>query len=171
MRIREILEGINPDNLDPEILKGINKAKHEDARWHAERMQRARDMGFDTEHIYYHGSGNIFSTFIISQRGKLGKGVYITPNVNYALRYGDANYPLLLRGNIATRKDARNLIPDISMLDRNQVNRALRDLGFSAYHAIDEGLEREIIVFDPSNLRSLYAKFDPSKKHSSDIMA
>lgn len=66
----------------------------------AARMQRAKDMGFDTENTYYHGTRAKIDQFNIdspvAHGRQYGKGVYVTKNKKVAGRYSSGNEPLNL---------------------------------------------------------------------------
>lgn len=109
----------------------------------ASRMERARQQGFDTENVAFHGTEADIREFIPSERGKMGPGIYTSPDPQYASRfavplrnmemaraisnsealddslveYQGANIlPLLLRGNRMERFEAMSQNPDIPML-------------------------------------------------------
>jgi hypothetical protein len=128
-----------------------------------------------------------------------GKGIYTAPKehmykVNEFTRgEGEHIYPLMLRGKkifntgegyladsvlsaIPSKEDSFNKlsqltgksISELQKLDRNQ----LADL-IQKHPKEFEGLARssEIVMFDPKNIRSKFAKFDPSKADSDNIAA
>lgn len=109
----------------------------------ASRMERARQQGFDTENIAFHGTRADIGEFVPSVRGKMGPGVYTSPNPRTASRFalpgnrvrmddalvdrevldeellinqGANVLPLLLRGDRMERFDALRQNPDIPML-------------------------------------------------------
>lgn len=65
---------------------------------HAARMARAREMGFDVDNPVYHGTSADIDAMRPSERGAIGPGVYSSPYLGVAQRYGDAVYPLSLKG-------------------------------------------------------------------------
>jgi hypothetical protein len=79
---------LNPEEqseYDQAVAKGLDMSEEA-------RMKRARDMGFDTKNIYYHGTEAFepFSSFRVSDRGTFGKGVYFTSSKNLANEMGEA---------------------------------------------------------------------------------
>lgn len=144
------------------------------------RLARAREMGFDTNIMLYHGTsprggwtGNDetpdIKAFNISG-GKIA-GVYLTKSSAYSNKYTKhdgkevgAVYPVFVRGNIATADDV-NAIWEPG-LSADNITRILQNKGFDVVN--DEGMD-EVIVFDPKNIRSIHAKFDPNKSSSSNI--
>lgn len=155
----------------------------------AARMARAKEMGFDTDQVWYHGTNfnkdgvRPFEEFIPSKDGNLGPGVYATSDKGVASGYsefvhdgpdvdlmdGGAVYPFFAKGKIAQE----------ALLDE-----ALRQVGRgpgSARRAVDflkeqgfTGIKYEdgyvASIFDPSNIRSVNAAFDPAKKNSANLL-
>lgn len=137
----------------------------------ASRMQRAKEMGFDTDTVYYHGttqhgmegiSKEGFDVDTYSGKGGylLGKGVYLTPSKQYAARYGSRfhNY-------------TKDTLPEVGKMvgkDKKLVIPTFVKKGAIAGDAFDG---KEILVADPSNIRSINAAFDPAKKESANLLA
>ncbi len=144
-------------------------------------MDRARALGFDPSNEMYHATDRDFSYFIPSTKGKLGAGVYLSPNSKYAEKYVGENarvLPVLTRGNFAS-SDVKNEIsdavrkrlaqesPGFSVVDwKNQIDKEVMKRGYSGVDM--EGYERT--VFDPANIRSRFAAFDPAKIKESDLL-
>jgi len=164
-----------------------------DAGWE----QRAREQGFDTGRVLYHYTdrfefgGKEFERFIPSAAGKLGPGVYTSPDADYAERYilrgpstgGARAIPVFARGRIANEEDYQQAlelaIDDYRTRTTDAVNaytvkklakEILEEQGFS-------GIERqynkgkEVVIFDPKNLRSIHANFDPAWTESTTLLA
>lgn len=55
-------------------------------------------------------------------------------------------------------------------IEKPSIQRALRDLGFEGFNVKEAGV-KNIGVYDPAMIRSIFAKFDPAKKDSTDFMA
>jgi len=141
------------------------------------RMARAREVGFDTEMVLYHGTAADFDEFKAGS-GWMGRGVYLTPDSETAGRYtahrqhkGElANgterrnvMPLYLRGRLAPLERAADLQEQFGA---EAMQRMLRDEGYVGFRVRDE-----IIVFDPSNIRSVNAAFDPDYSDSANLLA
>lgn len=170
------------------------------------RMQRAQDLGFNTDRPLYHytdklENGGEFNQLSISPENvqtKLGRGIYTSPDNEYGDRYirkkrdmsgaYDENaraMSLYARGNIATETDydaayraatknlniARGRAPDIETKIRirndiqNETQRLLKNQGFSGVQFMDE-----VMIFDPKDVRSVNARFDPVMSSSDMIL-
>ena len=143
----------------------------------ASRMQRAEAMGFDPTDVQYHGTEADITSFIPSTSGKMGPGVYTTPSQSTANTFsgypspfaeGGNVMPLLTRGDYIDNADAFNMRPDISGKEGQRIlNEALQEAGYAGREAGGRGLlTGERVTFDPSNVRSLFAAFDPEYKGS-----
>jgi Phage Mu protein F like protein len=138
----------------------------------ASRYTRAREQGFDTGKVWYHGSAHEFSEFKAGTGGLVGSNtpvVWLTENPDAADifargRLGDAPqvYPLFVRGRLASDKDYDNMKSKTSNKD---VLSELKRAGFSGAHA-GSGV---VVVFDPKNIRSVHAAFDPHFKEAADL--
>ena len=172
----------------------------------AARMQRAQELGFDTNRPLYHYTdkledGGEFNRLAVSPdnvQTKLGRGIYTSPNNQYGDRYvrqqremsgaygeNARAIPLYARGNLATDVDfdaamraaRENLgiqgrrVPDresklrLSNEIRSEAQRLLKDQGFSGIQFMDE-----VMIFDPKDVRSVNARFDPAMSNSDMIM-
>ena len=145
-----------------------------------ERMERAREMGFDTDQAYYHGTASDFDEFSMPDDGRFslhGRGVYFARDpskVRFAEQDGGNVIPAHIRGKMGTEADRidaeRALGPQLAGMGHGPrselINSEMRRRGFTGYHAGDQ-----TIVFDPSNIRSVNAAFDPAKKDSPNLMA
>lgn len=149
----------------------------------ASRMERAREQGYDPDDIQLHGGGADISQFKTSEEGMLGPGVYTTssqtlanefagvlPDGRATGREGGVIYPVLTRGDEANRFTGfrdyvrRNPQVRVSELaeDFSQQRQNLDKTG------IDDFLGRQPVrnTFDPSDIRSVNAAFDPDYKGS-----
>lgn len=145
-------------------------------------MDRAKALGFDSASEMYHATDKDFSSFIPSIKGKLGAGVYMSPNSKYAEKYVDESarvLPVLTRGDYANesiRTEVADLIrdrmakenPRFSVADwKKQIDLEMKGRGFAG--ADMQNLERT--VYDPSNIRSRFAAFDPARVNENDLLA
>jgi hypothetical protein len=159
------------------------------------RMARADEMGFNRD-IYHKTWGenfegdNAFSSFDPqkmqqSDYGYAGKGVYATPkplggstygNVTMQLKTNIKNPYIRTADNFKDELDPYLWIPKNSeRLGSNAEASAawtemMQSNGYDGF--IDEAVENgEIVIFDPKNVRSINAEFDPTKADSSDLLS
>lgn len=173
----------------------------------AEKLARAKEMGFDTDNVYYHGSPNPdIKEFKPSEKGMFGSAVYLTKNPEEAGQYAIQSntgtqgtptiYPLLTKGRILNRTNYKDIwdlykeidpsLPNIdfsgnwwenkkNLEDFNSAVKKMDKLGLindlvkksKIFSGIQDQDHR--IIFDPKNIRSKFAKFDPAMSESSDI--
>jgi len=149
------------------------------------RMQRANNQGFDTDRVlYHHTDADNIEEFVPSAKGKLGAGIYTSPNPQYGERYADnatgtANVlPLYARGPIAKAAD----IDAASSLSRDMLSAKGRPFGAQEWKATTNNILKEqgftgkevaeeVSIFDPENVRSVNAAFNPNKSDSKNILA
>jgi len=130
------------------------------------RMERARQMGFDTSRVLYHGTWREFSAF---DGGSLA---WFSDQQTIAADYG--------RNQIAAYVRApRILVHDVAAKPnfdwRPIVSQAKRD-GYDAVrldNKPDRGSDApqtQFVIFDPTNIRSVNAAFDPAHADSPNLM-
>lgn len=145
------------------------------------RMQRARDLGWNTERQVYHGTpgeieGDVLRT---SPDGLLGRGVYLTTATDQANTYagedGGAVLPLFIRGELATldqlkeaQKRAAAGIGNVMNAQRKIAELAQHYLQQAGYTGVEAGTT--IAMFDFSDVRSVNARFDPMRDSQSGFM-
>jgi len=154
----------------------------------ASRMQRAEDMGFGED--MYHLTDKDFSEFIpggpenIDDQG----AIFFRPdpstsasqhNVSFETE-GAREMPVKIRGdsplyideyNQKEMRDRYGLGPEFPWIVTKEEAAKLQKLGFTHVEVEDGGKVEEIAVFDPKNIRSKFAKFDPAKKDSAKLLA
>jgi hypothetical protein len=151
---------------------------HEQARLNAIKMlglhehntaqDRAKAMGYDLE--TYHGTDAPDIESLDPERTKIVKGVFSTTHPSTASRYAEDNKKR------AGEKSAPNIIPlllksashkGMSKFDINTIN-SHRERG-------DKGAYRPemqiAVTFDPSQMRSRFAAFDPAREHETHLLA
>ena len=157
----------------------------------ADRLAKAEKAGFDTGTVYYHAtdkleSGGDFTQLMPSERGKLGPGVYVSPDPKYTERYirtthqtGNPDSPLFgdnarilpvfVRGKIGDIKDydvffnkAQKELDtsELSFPDARDLlkNKAKEDMAEAGFAGFKVG--DELVIFDPKNVRSVNANFE-----------
>jgi hypothetical protein len=145
-------------------------------------MDRAKAMGFETDVYHATDAPQDFSTFTPSVKGKMGSGVYTSFEPAYAERYAGGEtartMPLMSRGemaNVDTRTEVSDLVrqqlanenPNFNIQEWKRLsNQELENRGYSGLD-----VDKERLVFNPSDLRSRFAAFDPMRRNESDILA
>jgi len=143
--------------------------------------ERAAAMGFDIDNPLYHGTRSDVSEFVPGD-GAHGRGVYMTGIPDRTKQYwggfGDSSggnvMPLYTNvQNPGPLQDALRISPsDIESQDRYVAlqQRMIRD-GYDSASRDLGGQNWETVVFDPRNIRSRFAAFDPMRRDSSDLLA
>ncbi len=139
-------------------------------------MDRARAMGFD-EADYYHGTRQDFNNFDVNKTGTstdegfFGDAVYSTKRPADASEYAQYDLkeelprltdngivvPLKIRKNAYQTDKAALLAHDVAKIKKD------------GYDSIENSLE--LASFDPKNIRSRFAAFDPFNRDSSNLLA
>jgi len=159
---------------------------------YASRMQRAKDMGFDIDTVYYHGTPKDFDAFTHESIGdrfdRYSFGTYMTDDPNIANEYTKESGQILDGGNVKQilKKKPSNPL-DIEMTGYNPA--AYIDLNRGeliekvvesrrAGNPIDQINVKNTnkdntvsVLFDQENIRSVNAAFDPAKKSSANLLA
>ena len=149
----------------------------------ASRMKRAREMGYTVN--AYHGTGGDIAEFDPSKMNpsmKLGKGFYFSETPSYAnlassIRHkrarakGDESQsanvmPVKLKLENPMVFDSENALPVGGRLDMD----TLKAMGHDGV-ILKSNKGNEITVFEPHQIRSKFAKFDPKKSKSGNILA
>ena len=152
-----------------------------------ERLQRAKDAGFDTDTVYYHATDKFgdsesgeFTQLRPSASGKLGPGIYLSPDASYTQKYIRRSYrsdtdkppfdegarvlPVFVRGKIGTREDFGEAVESVKKnasdktdfaVIKRKAQEKMADDGFAGFKVQDE-----LVIFDPKNIRSVNAKFE-----------
>ena len=158
------------------------------------RMARSLQQGFGSE-IYYHGTAADISEFDLNHpdrkdQGWLGTGVYMTDSPSLGSSYsimspGTARNIMPLRVRLknpyyATLQEKQRMMMRMhnkSNLEAREIADAwtadLQEKGHDGvilqYDPKDVGeanAVREVVVFDPKNIRSSFAQFDPAQSES-----
>jgi hypothetical protein len=169
------------------VAKGLDMSQ-------AGRMARRKawqdELGTDpeiAETVLYHGTGKDFDAFNPTADGAFGPGIYLTESAEdasqFAVRGGRRNpsgngasvLPVVVRGRFATPRDytaAINAAKGVGAARQEEALAALRKSGFDGVKtAPNAGNPSHIVIFDPSNIRSVNAAFDPEKSGSSTLLA
>ncbi len=176
------------------------------------RLERAREMGFDTETIWYYGTASDISEFNLSEFGRnedrgdyIGEGIFITKDPATAEKYanraaelgGSANImptyiklekPLVIEGRDSFNEfvSALPINEDIDPKIQKALNeQQLKQYSFrllseseKAEYAKSQGFDGLLdetypqgAVFEPSQIRSVNAAFDPDFSESPNILS
>jgi hypothetical protein len=141
----------------------------------ASRMKRA-DVDYEPDN-FYHGTAADIDEFQPSKSGNLGAGVYLTPSAESASKRA-----MLSRFRNRDKGKSPNVMQtrvrkDLNYMDVNEnpfMNldvEKLKSQGYDGVRRFENGELQEVNVFDPSNIRSTNADFDPAKKSSANLMA
>ena len=155
----------------------------------ASRMARARAMGFDVDTPMYHGTASRDIEEFLPRGGgedsertlnwyrsrvaanepiggmNFRSGSFFSPDAEFANNYTAENtgvvYPVFLR--------TRNPLS----FESSSRKWSLQNQGQSADALVitDSGKVNEVAVIEPSNVRSRFAAFDPSRSNRRDILA
>jgi SepF-like predicted cell division protein (DUF552 family) len=136
------------------VAKGLDMSQ-------AGRMGRAKEMGFDTETVLYHGTDAEFDEFSLTGKRfpALGIGHYFSPNPNKASGYGSQILPVYLKTNKLL--DWSKLSPD----QRLEIANALAEKAPKEVLAGFGNIKEEILPSDPKQAR---ARFEEIKKATAD---
>jgi hypothetical protein len=142
------------------------------------RKQRAKEQGYDVDTKLYHGtSADIKDGFIPSTVGNLGGGVYFTPSADMASTRAEVS-----KFRNRDKGTAPNVLPvfikkDLNFLDLNENpftnldTNKLKSQGYDGVRRFENGELQEVNVFDPSQVRSVHAVFDPDEQGSANLLA
>lgn len=159
------------------------------------QWQRAEAMGFNVREPMYHGTEKEFTKFDLSKhgsatdKGDFGKAVYVTTDPEIAKVYaydsmtknaGSQILPLLVKEGkqykVNGQQGMNELIEKLGGEDKwfdltnnpDAYAKAVKELGFDSVR--DRGYQ-QTAIYDPKNIRSKFAAFDPKKANSPDLLA
>ena len=149
------------------------------------RMQRAQEGGFDMDRTLYHYTDKDFREYKLPEDPnfqKLGNGIYTSPDRSFGERYvrdyvsgelkdGANVMPLVARGKLASSDDYEKAYRKVGFGGshnprQREIQKILKDQGFTG---ID--MNNEVMIFDPKDVRSINAEFDPTKADSADLLS
>lgn len=139
--------------------------------------QRAAAMGFDLENPQYHATDVDFTSIKPSSRGKMGAGIYSSPDAQYAEKYAPPaekrTLPLVSKGYYAdadkrsqifdqVRENAYANNPDITSRELHDlVSQEMQNRQYSGFD-----VDKERLTFNPDDIRSRFAAFDPFRRNA-----
>ena len=155
------------------------------------RVDRAKGQDFDLNKTLYHGTKSDIENFDLAKTqsrdaGYIGEGVYLTGNKNLANFYaksaattGDSGSNVMpVVTNVKNTKtftlgDKSKFAWDIKKNPKmsKELTEKLVGEGFDSAQVVDgKGELVEMVVFDPKNIRSKFAKFDPENKGKASLL-
>lgn len=185
---KQVLDQDEQNEYDAAVAKGLDMSE-------GARKQRAADMGFDTDQVIYHGTNNKFDYFdnTVARDG----AHFFTTNKEHALNFGEVNdYYLKISNPMVIDQDNLEDAWDkyhpeafdevgsfkddfeTDILPRDFVDDFVNDAKNKGHDGLiikqmsDVGLEADVYLpFDPSQIRSVNAAFDPEHATSPKILA
>lgn len=155
------------------VAKGLDMSK-------AARMERAKAMGFDVDNIAYHATTNDFTafdpSFIGSNYGLDEEGFFFSsdPEVVSTMETPSANQRMdvYLPSNLKRIEVKGSPTAWLDAQDKQDLFSDAKNDDFAgiAVRNTKTG-ETTYVVFDPSQIRSINAAFDPDQADSPDIRA
>jgi hypothetical protein len=143
---------------------------------------RAQAMGFDLNNPQYHATDADFTSIRPSARGKMGAGIYTSPEAKYAEKYGGnqetRTLPMVSRGEYAdadTRENIFDMVrgdlylknPNFTSQElNNAVSQEMQRKGYSGFD-----VDKERVTFSPDEMRSRFAAFDPFRMNTETASA
>ena len=145
---------------------------------------RAEAMGFDLSNPQYHATDAYedFTSIRPSARGKMGAGIYTSPEASYAEKYGGNKnkriLPMVSRGEYADADSRENIFdmirgelyqknPNFTSQElNNAVSQEMQRKGYSGFD-----VDKERVTFIPDEIRSRFAAFDPFRMNTETASA
>jgi hypothetical protein len=122
----------------------------------AAHVAMAKEQGFNTDKVYYHGAAKQFEQFDMSKVGQreipwYGKGAYLSPDKEVARRYATSDQnvmPFFVRGKLL--KVDKDSPPPEWLKNSRDWSATLTERGYSGLEI--GGKIPELVVFNPSDL-------------------
>ena len=180
--------GVSKSQAPVDVANNIKPALPMDL---TSRVGRAKGQDFDLNKTLYHGTKSDIENFDLAKTqsrdaGYIGEGVYLTGNKNLANFYaksaattGDSGSNVMpVVTNVKNTKtftlgDKSKFAWDIKKNPKmsKELTEKLVGEGFDSAQVVDgKGELVEMVVFDPKNIRSKFAKFDPENKGSASLL-
>ena len=162
----------------------------------ANKMARMQEQGFGPDQVFYHGTSSDFTEFRPSTTGEFGPGIYMSTSPVEAGGYAPTNafrgnagqniIPLRAKTDKLFDANARDFWSVFPGSTDQEVVEAAKRAGYEgvkyrrpvsywddeAKRIIDTGeMQEHVVIFDPENVRSVNAAFDPEQTGSSNILA
>ena len=168
--LQQRIDSLNPNNLPMD---------------QPSRLARAQDLGFDTTPLY-HGTPNQWegTGFRDTDELRAERATFLTPNPDVATAYSSQFHST--DGSILPvfARMQNPMVVDMGGAGHSGLDTAIeaaRNAGHDALIAhnvsdisgynYDEVPQTQVAVFDPRNIRSVHATFDPAMEQSSDLLS
>ena len=159
-------------------------------------MDRAKAMGFDVDTTYYHGTGDDIAAFDPKKAqsrdyGFIGEGHYVTSVKQVGNFYAESSQrmdeskspnviPLYVLGTYVGKYKELTVSDKIDLYDQALANprfakeytKELKGQGYDGARVTDaSGAVVDMVIFDPKNIRSINAAFNPQFSESSNLLS
>jgi hypothetical protein len=141
------------------------------------RTDRAQGLGFDTSQVLYRGDAEPITAFDLG-RLKREKAVMFTNNAEEAEQFGPYVRRYYVRGNIDRVRwrdydDDPTYTPEVMARIIEDARASGTDgVQIRGIQNFEHGpLSTTTVIFDPANIRSINAAFDPDEAGSSNLLA
>jgi hypothetical protein len=186
-------KGVVAEYSDDLIQPGTGDIRNEIARYNETILGDDYRKSFEGGDVYHKTWSDTFDSMDgfdpakmqANDYGYAGKGVYVTPEPLGGTAYGNITMPLKTniqnprvrtKANWQDPSDPYQWIPDnadkYSSMEAASAakTKLMMNEGYDGFidAASDAG---ESVIFDPKNIRSTFAAFDPAKKESSNLLA
>jgi hypothetical protein len=148
------------------------------------RMSRAKEQGINTEAPLYHGTNENFDEFVKPDINRMAEraeaGFWLTPDKAEASKYGKNLKEIYTKTDKLYPISERDLDFIASSEPIGAWVSARKAEGYEGLKIAEKKADRvmetpyqaeQVVIFDPSNMRSSDAAFDPAKTGSSNLLA
>lgn len=214
MGVEDLLRAVKAASPPRKLRKTNELVKLDDAT-----KARAQEMGYDTDIVFFHGTGSDVVEFSVGRAGSetdggfFGKGIYLSQSPKVASAYANiarfkgknANViPTFIKGKyyqldsvgegtaspltlktkleedfgeefkavMRPHEDEKYGLVDLD-LQAELITDFLSKKGFNGVKVFNQDMDlvEEVVVFDPSHIRSVFAKFDKERAGSAQLTA
>jgi GNAT superfamily N-acetyltransferase len=143
------------------------------------RKARAREIGYDTETVWYHGTGSdafqAFDPDMVGAGGAtpVGRGFFFDKSYEGAEQYGKYNVmeTYLRTGKVLEVNAGDSNTHGYFDANHESIMEDFDKGGYDSVRVVNDQGEQMMAVFDPSQIRSVNAAFDPDFADSGNLLA
>jgi hypothetical protein len=143
------------------------------------RKARAREIGYDTETVWYHGTGSdafqAFDPDMVGAGGAtpVGRGFFFDKSYEGAEQYGKYNVmeTYLRTGKVLEVNAGDSNTHGYFDANHESIMKDFDKGGYDSVKVVNDQGEEMRVVFDPSQIRSINAAFDPDFADSGNLLA